>query len=318
MYTKDIVYSLWRHKAVMNIVYLLTNTSKITGTRFYIGSKSECSIITLNNIPTIVSLKNNQPYLGSSKNFEFQIDLKNNHIFKATLLEEVTDRSKLLVRENYYIEKYNAVNCNDYYNLAKAYVGGNCSYDSSAIKNIFKETILEFGKNESNWSKKNNTAKNCNFLHFGELYFYIINQLESGKNCSEISKQLGKERHFCSRYIKTIDLVKAKADFQTFTDFKQLRKLVTQGASKKKACELLNISEVVGVYYLYDFNRKSSYTVAHQKSLSVTELEDIIGYDIINNKLNFKETAKKNSMTIKNTQRYFLQYVRKRLGTSDT
>ena len=86
-----------------------------------------------------------------------QIDLKNNHIFKATLLEEVTDRSKLLVRENYYIEKYNAVNCNDYYNLAKAYVGGNCSYDSSAIKNIFKE------KNSSGLNCLSNPAI-ANFL----------------------------------------------------------------------------------------------------------------------------------------------------------
>ena len=39
---------------------------------------------------------------------------------------------------------------------------------------------------------------------------------------------------------------------------------------------------------------------------------------IINSNLNFIETAKKNSMTIKNTQRYFLRYVRKRLGSSDT
>ncbi len=161
----------------MNIIYLLTNTSKTTGPRFYIGSKSECAITLINQIPTIISLKNNQPYLGSSQNHQFQEDLKNNHIFVASLLEEVPDRSQLLDRENYYIDKYDAVNSASYYNLSKAYVGGKATYNPEAIKNIFNETIAEFGQNESNWSKKNTTAKNLNFTHFGELAFYINDQI---------------------------------------------------------------------------------------------------------------------------------------------
>ena len=47
-------------KQFMNIVYLLTNTSKQSGTRFYIGSKTECSLITLDGVPTIISLKDKQ------------------------------------------------------------------------------------------------------------------------------------------------------------------------------------------------------------------------------------------------------------------
>lgn len=186
------------------------------------------------------------------------------------------------------------------------------------MKNIFSETIADFGTNEANWSKKNSTAKNLNFNHFGELVFYIHEQFLAGKNFAEISVALGKERHFAGRLVKHIDFTKAITDLNTFKNVTELRQLVSQGASKRKACELLNIHEIVGVYYLHTFNRKSISSVAHQKSLTANELEDIIGNDIIESNLDFTQTAKKNSMTVQNTQRYFLRYVRKRLGSSDT
>ena len=58
----------------MNIVYLLTNKSKNTGPRFYIGSKTECAIIKLNQVDTIISLTTNRPYYSSSQSPDFKSD----------------------------------------------------------------------------------------------------------------------------------------------------------------------------------------------------------------------------------------------------
>ena len=108
----------------MNIVYLLTNTSKQHGARFYIGSKTECSIIELDGVPTIISLKDNKPYYSSSQNKEFIEDFKNGDIFVATLLEEVSNRDLLLATENQHILKNNAIESEDFYNLSEAKLAG--------------------------------------------------------------------------------------------------------------------------------------------------------------------------------------------------
>lgn len=106
----------------MNIIYLLTNTKNKTP-RYYIGSKAECTIIKLNDIPTIISNKNNQPYYSSSTNIQFKEDFKNGDTFVASILEEVPDRSKLLEVENKYIIERDAVNSDQYYNLSYAVIG---------------------------------------------------------------------------------------------------------------------------------------------------------------------------------------------------
>ncbi len=129
---------------------------------------------------------------------------------------------------------------------------------------------------------------------------------------------MNKERHFAGRFIRDINFDKAKTELSNFKDIDKLRQLVAQGASKRKACFLLGIEEITGVFFLYNFNRKSTSSVAHQKLMTAIELEDIVANDIIVNNLDFKQTAKNNSMTVQNVQRYFLRYVRRRLGTSDT
>ena len=63
------------------MIYLLTNITKTEGARFYIGSKSECNIINLNHVPTIISLNTNKPYYSSSANIEFKNDFLNRKYF---------------------------------------------------------------------------------------------------------------------------------------------------------------------------------------------------------------------------------------------
>ena len=129
----------------MNIIYLLTNISKKEGTRYYIGSKTECSLIELNGISTIISLTNNKPYYSSSSNIQFHSDFKSGNVFVASILEEVPDRSLLLSTENKYILKHDAVNSEEYYNLSEANVAG-YTYSQDAPKNIYGESIKEYAK----------------------------------------------------------------------------------------------------------------------------------------------------------------------------
>lgn len=304
----------------MNIIYLLTNISKKEGARYYIGSKTECSLIELNGIPTIVSLKNNKPYYSSSSNVEFQSDFKSGNIFVASVLEEVPDRSTLLSVENKHILKHDAVKSEEYYNLSEATVGGH-SYSQDAPKNIFGETIKEYAKNESSSSKRRTRAKTLGFDNYGLLAFHIYNRSLSGENFSLISTNLGLERHFAQIYLKNWDMQKASLQLKSLDKdlyTNKLRSLITQGASLKKAAELLEIEEVVAEIFNNNFNTTDkNFSVAIQKGMSAEELELKVALDILKDNLGFKECAKKNGITILNAQRYFLRYVRKRLDTND-
>ena len=93
----------------MNIVYLLVNQTKSSGRRFYVGSKLECTVVDIEGVQTIFCLRSNKPYYSSSQSLEFKQDLANGDIFEAQLLEQVENRKDVLERENYWIERYNAI-----------------------------------------------------------------------------------------------------------------------------------------------------------------------------------------------------------------
>ena len=82
----------------MEIVYLLTNITKTSGKRFYIGSKSSCKVVMINGVKTIMSIDSGKPYYSSSSSFEFKDDLKAGHVFEAEVLQKVPlkDRKRLV------------------------------------------------------------------------------------------------------------------------------------------------------------------------------------------------------------------------------
>lgn len=304
----------------MNIVYLLTNTSKTSGTRFYIGSKTECAIIEINSIPTIVSLRDNKPYYSSSSSTIFHSDFKRGDVFVATLLEEVPNKAFLLNVENKYILKNNAVESDEYYNLSQATLGG-YMYDGNAPKNIYGETIKSYAQNESNSSKRRARAKKLGFTTYGDLAFYIYNEYKIHKSYQKISTTLKEGRHFARQFISNWNMQECENQLKTI-DRKQkaedLRKLIFNGCSLKRAAELLCIGEPVAEILNNQFSIcDKKFSVAIQKGLTNEELEKIVAIDILKNKLGFQECAKKQGITILNAQRYFLRYVRKRLDTND-
>ena len=184
----------------MNIVYLLTNTSKQSGARFYIGSKTECSLIVLDGVPTIISLKDNKPYYSSSQNQTFIDDFKKGDVFVASIIEEVPDRDLLLSMENKHILEKNAVQSEDYYNLSEAKLAG-YMYHLDSPKNKFGETIKSYAQNEANSSKRRTRAKKLGFETYGHLAVHIYNEVLSGKTYAEVSRNLSEGKHFAKQFI---------------------------------------------------------------------------------------------------------------------
>ena len=124
----------------MNIVYKLTNLDRESGRRFYVGSKTECFIEKINGVDRIVSTKTGLPYYGSSTCPLMKADMAEGHRFSAEILEEVTNKKNLLSAEDAWIVKLNAVESDEYYNIAYARVGGHM-VDQTAAYNMYGETI---------------------------------------------------------------------------------------------------------------------------------------------------------------------------------
>ena len=304
----------------MNIVYLLTNTSKQHGARFYIGSKTECSIIELDGVPTIISLKDNKPYYSSSQNKEFTEDFKNGDIFVATLLEEVPNRDLLLATENQHILKNNAIESEDFYNLSEAKLAG-YMYHLDSPKNTFGETIKSYAQNEANSSKRRTRAKKLGFETYGHLAIHIYNEVLSGKSYAEVSRNLNEGKHFAKQFISNWNMPLVINSLETINKEETaalLRGYLSKGCSLKKAAEILSLEEPVAeiLNNLFSCSNKK-FKIAIQKGLTNEELEEIIAKDIIDLELGFKECAKKQGMTVLNVQRYFLRYTRKRLKSND-
>lgn len=300
----------------MNIIYLLTNKSKTSGMRFYIGSKTECAIRNIDGIDTIVSLNSNLPYYSSSSNIIFKNDFSKGDIFEASILESNVKRDELLKTENNYILKFDAVNSDEYYNLSEARIGYN--YKKQFPKNLYNETIGEFAKNQSSCSKRDNRAKILGFIDYSYLACHIYEQFLLGKTYTQISKDLGMERHFAGRYLKNWDMEKAIKEIASNLDPNLVRDLVLKGVSLKKISEILKIEEVTTRRLLGDFSKENKgFSVARQMNLTADELGLSITRDIVKNNLTISECAKKYALTNLNVQRYFIRYVQKRLELSD-
>lgn len=264
----------------MHIIYKLTNLDKTTGTRLYIGSKQECKLLIIDEIPTIFCVRTKKPYYGSSTNFKFKEDLINGNRFSAEILEIVLDKKEIRERENYYIKLYDAVNSDEYYNLSYAFINTRNPY---AVKNCYGETVAEFAASQSQTSKREGTALELGYRNFGEMYFSLYEEIQNGKPVKELCKNLGKHRKWITTVLRPYDMEKAKQDLSS-CDEESVRNLILKGASLKKASEILNIEVPAARVLLGDFYKplEKSFSVAVKKGKSKEELEKEITIRLVN------------------------------------
>jgi len=126
-------------------IYLTTN---LINNKRYIGKKTS---------PTFLG----ESYLGSGTIIERAIKKHKKEYgklhFKVELVEACNSKNELNAREDYWITFYNAVDDDNYYNIAKGGQGGNtlAGY-SEAEKQEFRAKISKTHEGSSRWKGKNN------------------------------------------------------------------------------------------------------------------------------------------------------------------
>lgn len=98
---------------------------------------------------------NNDPkYLGSGLYLKRAISKYGKDNFKKTILEECTSFDELCEREKYWISYYDAVNSEEFYNIAE---GGNGGWLGHEVNEKRRQTLM--GHKHSDETKEKNTSK---------------------------------------------------------------------------------------------------------------------------------------------------------------
>lgn len=294
----------------MHMIYLLTNIDKLEGKRFYIGSKQECHLRMVDDIPTIIGTSNGKPYYSSSSSIEMREEMKRGERFSASILEEVLDRKTLLEREDYWITYYNAVKSQEYYNMSNAKL--NC-HDQDAVANKYGETVKELAWRNSSWSKRDNTAKECGFSNFGIFCIALYERIQSGERICDISYSFNKHRHFARGIVQLYDMEKVITDSKLDLS-SEVRNYIKEGCSLYYAAELLDIEIPAARILLGDYDALylRAFSVARDMGKTKEELEIEITREILSGK-GFREISKEKGIIYESVKRYFLRCVRRNL-----
>ena len=298
----------------MNIIYLLTN---LTNSKKYIGQKVECRIENLDGIDTIINNKTELPYYGSSSNILMIEDMKI-HKFKAEVLERVLDRKEICKREDYWIRLYNAVESNDFYNLAYPLDYSSRDFQNS-VKNEFGELYKEYAANESAISKRINSAKKVGFSTLEDFYLDVYQKIKIEKNLTKIAKSYNVERHTISRLLQEVNIEKFYIEIQNYSKrtYNKIADFRVKGASIKKIGEILNLEFATILYYIGTNNyKKQNYIVSNRKGLT----EDELGYKIIEKFLRgdgLNKISKDLQLNKNQTTRSFYRFIRKHIEIND-
>lgn len=236
--------------------------------------------------------------------------MKNGDRFEAKVLEQVFDRKQLLEREDYWINYYDAVKSQDYYNMSNARL--NC-HDQDAVANKYGETVKELASRNSSWSKRDNTAREFGYNNFGEFCFDIHKRLQAGERIFEISYSFGKHRHFAKSIISKYDMEKAVLDLEKDAT-KELRDYIKNGCSLFYAAELLEIEIPAARYLLGDYDTVNfrAFSVARDMGKTKEELEIEITKQILSG-MGFREVAKEHGIIYESVKRYFFRCIRRNL-----
>lgn len=297
----------------MNIIYLLTNKTKSSGRRFYIGSKSECTVVPVDGVMTMIDRKG-LPYYSSSCSIEFWEDFKRGDVFEASILEEVYDRYDLIATEDAHIVKNDAVISDEYYNISNAFLN---TRNVNAIVNLYGEDLVSYAKSRSNTSKKDNTAKDLGFKNFGELVFDIHKNYKILQNWARVSELYGKERHWSNVYASSYNIDKAHTDLEKCSE-NDVRSLYAKKCSLSKICEILCIEPPAARVLLGDFADKKTkqFNVAYLLGMSQGELEAKITIDVLND-VPIKDICTRYGVNETSMKRYFMRCIRRHLSPED-
>lgn len=302
----------------MNIIYLLTNLDG-KDKKFYIGAKSECRIEIIDELPTIIDIKTERPYLGSATDYTMKEDIKNKNRFSASILKVVNNKKDLLEEENKQIILYNAVESKEYYNHSYAILGG-FSYDHNAIINYFGEKRKDFNSSKSGISKRNSTAKKFNFKNLGEFAVWIYKEKQKVEFFTIIAKTLNCERHTPAKFIESYDMEKCLLELNNKSEelVDKVRNLYIKGASFHKIKEILELEIPTISIFMGDFDKKfeREYLTAARKKLTEEELKNKITKLILEGN-SVKEAAKLLQINEYSANRYFLKCIRERLKSND-
>lgn len=293
----------------MNIIYKLTFKDKIDNPRYYIGCKTECTIQEIDGVPTIVSLKDNRPYYGSATSKIFQEDFKK-YVLSAEILKEVSNRDDLIIEEHKLLSHLNCADSEEYYNLSNG-IQRQSSYvpvNFDKVINTFGETTREYNGSKTAIAKRDNTAIKLKFKDFSELSFHIYDELTTGKLGSDISRSLGKHRHFALKFISLWDMKKAKCDIELPLRNK-VRSLYSRGASLHKISEELKIELPAARYFLSKYKDESEATVASRFNKTSEEFTKEIFEKIGKEKKTLSDVAKFYGITVQAVYRYIERYI---------
>lgn len=261
----------------------------------------------------MVNVRNNKPYYSSSQSPEMAKDFELGHTFEVEVLEVVVGKD-LYVAECGYIEKFNAVDSDEYYNMANFLVK---NVDINSIANAFGESIKEVAFRNSSLSKRDKNAIKMGFENFGILYLHIAERCASGESMASISKSLGRQRHFCRTTFNGVDVEKCNDEVNRASEYTEpLRDLISKGCTFYKASEILGLELPSARIILGNFLSDKVYLASQRLGLSKDELGDKILNLILSGK-DLNEVARELNMIKKTVERYFIQAVRYRLNTSD-
>lgn len=298
----------------MNIVYELTNLN--TGKK-YIGHKNECRVETMDGLPTIINVKTELPYYGSSSNIEMKLALGTEK-FSAKILEVVLDRKEICKREQHWIDVYDAVNSAEYYNLSNVLNYAKRDFQNS-IKNIYGETYKEYAANEGSLSKRINSSKKIGFESLEAFYKDVAIKIRKQPNLAQIARDYGLERHTIARLLVDVDVFKfEKETLKHSSSLKcKIEDYRTNGASIKKIASILSLEFATVLYYIgTDKIKNKNYLVSKRKGLT----EDELGYKImelfLQNK-SIKEINKILNLNKEQATRTFHRFIRKHIEIND-
>jgi len=302
----------------MNIVYRLKNITKKKGSIYYIGSKHECKVVKQNNINIIIDNKNEMRYIGSSSSQEMKNDILKKNVFTAEILAIVPKGIDLLKIEANYLNKVDAKNNLEYYNLTNNTIGGLKACHSCVI-NVFGETLSEYASSKSGVSKRTKNAKKLGFNSFHEAVLFIHKEFQKTNNFAEVARTLKVKRHSPSNIIKNINLHKCEKEINNYCPKISLKiqKLYFNKASFHKIAKIHNLELSTVTMYLQDFiDKKGMYLTAQRAGFTEEKLTKEI-VKLFLQGMSIVQACKKLNVNSYSGKRYFNNYLRKRLDIND-
>lgn len=304
----------------MNIVYRLTNLSKTSGKRFYVGSVQECKVVDSGDgVRVIVKVHTGKRYYGSSACEEIRGDILRGDVFTAEILEDVgnCDRAELSAAEVKWLKQLRAAESEDYYNKSNRAINVSKMTLVRNLANPYGETVLQLAKNKSSAGKRDATAIEFGFRNFGELCFDAHRELAiCNGNFAQAAKKYGKHKGYVRVMLKDYDMEKAKNDLLVEGMQERVRGLVLENCSLFFACKMLGIEAPAGRILLGDYSATREFSVALTHGKTEEELSLEITKRVLDGE-GLREISNSLGITYTSAKRYFFRFIRKRLKSSD-